>query len=57
VHPEVVVAMFEVGVDLTAASTARLTREVAKPAQVVVTMGCREQCANVTGAERDDWPL
>jgi len=57
VHPEVVTAMREVGVDLTATSTTRLTPELASQAQVLVTMGCGDQCPYVPGAERDDWPL
>ena len=57
VHPEVVTAMREVGVDLTATSTTRLTPELASQVQVLVTMGCGDQCPYVPGAERDDWPL
>jgi arsenate reductase len=57
VHPEVVTAMNEVGVDLSAASTSRLTRELAQQAQLLVTMGCGDQCPVVPGLERDDWPL
>jgi arsenate reductase len=57
VHPEVVAAMREVGVDLAGTSTTKLTPELAKQAQVLVTMGCGDQCPYVPGAERDDWPL
>ncbi len=57
VHPEVVEAMQEVGVDLSGAATTRLTPEVAGQAQMLVTMGCGDQCPVVPGAERDDWPL
>jgi arsenate reductase (thioredoxin) len=57
VHPEVIVAMREVGVDLAAASTAKLTPERAQHAQVLVTMGCGDECPYVPGARRDDWPL
>ena len=57
VHPEVVAAMREIGVDLTEAPTTKLTAEVARQAQVLVTMGCGYQCPAVPGAERDDWPL
>ena len=39
VHPEVVAAMSEVGVDLSGALTTRLTPELAQQAQVLVTMG------------------
>jgi arsenate reductase len=57
VHPEVIVAMREVGIDLDGATTARLTPDVARQAQVLVTMGCGDECPVVPGAERDDWPL
>ena len=57
VHPEVVVAMREVGVDLSAAGTTKLTDEVARQAQLLVTMGCGDECPIVPGAARDDWPL
>ena len=57
VHPEVIDVMREVGIDLTAASTRKLTPEVAREAQILVTMGCGDECPYVPGAERDDWPL
>ncbi len=57
VHPAVVTAMREVGIDLAAATTTRLTPELATQAQLLVTMGCGDECPYVPGAERDDWPL
>ena len=57
VHPEVVTAMREVGLDLSAASTSKLTIEVAQRAQMLVTMGCGDQCPVVPGLKRDDWAL
>lgn len=57
VHPEVVAAMNEVGVDLSAASTSRLTSELAQRAQLLIRMGCGDQCPVVPGLKRDDWPL
>ena len=57
VHPEVIAAMREVGIDLSGAPTTRLTPEVAQQAHVLVTMGCGDECPFVPGAERDDWPL
>jgi arsenate reductase len=57
VHPEVVAAMSEVGVDLSAAPTSRLTSELASGAQLLITMGCGDQCPFVPGLQRDDWPL
>ena len=57
VHPEVVAAMNEVGVDLSAAPPSRLTLELAQRAQMLITMGCGDQCPVVPGLKRDDWPL
>ena len=57
VHPEVINAMNEVGVDLSKAETTRLTTEVAQQAQMLITMGCGDQCPVVPGVRRDDWPL
>ena len=57
VHPEVVAAMNEVGVDLSAAVTSKLTLELAQRAQLLITMGCGDQCPVVPGLRRDDWPL
>ena len=57
VHPEVVAAMREVGVDLSSAPTSKLTAELAQRAQLLITMGCGDQCPVVPGLERDDWPL
>jgi arsenate reductase len=57
VHPEVIEAMREVGVDLAGALTTTLTPEIAQQAQVLVTMGCGDACPYVPGAKREDWPL
>ncbi len=57
VHPEVVAAMSEVGINLTKASTSRLTPALAQSAQMLITMGCGDQCPVVPGLKRDDWPL
>jgi arsenate reductase (thioredoxin) len=57
VHPEVVTTMGEVGIDLSDATTMKLTPDVAQTAQILVTMGCGDRCPVVPGAKRDDWPL
>jgi arsenate reductase len=57
VHPEVVAAMREVGIDLSGARPQRLTGELAASAQVLVTMGCGEACPVLPGLKRDDWPI
>jgi arsenate reductase len=57
VHPEVVAAMREVGIDLGAARPRLLTPTLAADAGLLVTMGCGEACPFVPGLEREDWPL
>ena len=57
VHPEVVAVMHEVGIDLAGAQPRRLTDELAASAQLLVTMGCGEQCPVVSGLRREDWNL
>ena len=57
VHPEVEAAMREAGIDLSAATTTKLTPELARQAQLLITMGCGDRCPIVPGLERDDWPL
>ena len=57
VHPEVLEAMREVGIDLGGQKPQKLTDELAHGAQMLVTMGCGEQCPVVPGLKRDDWPL
>lgn len=57
VHPEVLEAMKEVGIDLSDASPQKLTDELARGATMLITMGCEEACPVVPGLRRDDWPL
>jgi protein-tyrosine-phosphatase len=57
VHPAVVDAMRELGVDLSQAKPQRLTPELTTDSQMLVTMGCGDECPYVPGLERDDWPL
>jgi len=56
-HPEVVTAMKEVGVDLSAARPNLLTAEMMRGASLVVTMGCGEECPYVLGLRMEDWPI
>lgn len=57
VHPQVVVAMNEVGIDLTGVEPRLLSDELAREASLLVTMGCGESCPVVPGLRREDWPL
>ena len=57
VHPEVVDAMAELGVDLAGRVPRRLGRDDAEWADVVVTMGCGDECPYVPGTRYVDWDL
>ena len=57
VHPEVVEAMDELGVDLRERVPRALTREQAVAADVVVTMGCGDECPYIPGKRYLDWEL
>jgi arsenate reductase len=57
VHPVVVEAMREVGIDLAGATPQKLTAELAHGAEMLITMGCGDDCPYIPGLIRDDWPL
>jgi protein-tyrosine-phosphatase len=57
VHPIVVDAMRELGIDLSNAKPQKLTAELAHDAELLITMGCGDECPYVPGLRRDDWPL
>lgn len=58
VHPEVLVAMREVGVELEGITPQKLTDDLsAAQATILITMGCGETCPVVPGLRRLDWPL
>jgi arsenate reductase len=52
VHPEVVAAMREVGIDLSGARPQRFEKTA-----LLITMGCGEACPLIPGLERLDWSL
>jgi len=57
VHPEVVEVMRELGIDLSERHPQLLTRELAERADVVVTMGCGDECPYIPGKRYIDWEL
>ena len=57
VHPEVVEVMRELGIDLSGRKPRKLTRELAEQADVVVTMGCGDECPYIPGKRYLDWEL
>ena len=56
-NPAVVAAMDEVGLDISAESPRRLTDQMARDADVIVTMGCGDACPYYAGKRYDDWAL
>lgn len=57
VHPEVIEVMRELGIDLADRTPRKLTRELAEQADVVVTMGCGDECPYVPGRRYLEWEL
>ena len=57
IHPEVVAVMRELGIDLSGRKPQALTMELAEWADVVVTMGCGDECPYVPGRRYLDWDL
>jgi arsenate reductase len=57
IHPEVVAAMDEVGIDLRDRAPKLLTTADAEWADVVVTMGCGDECPYIPGKRYLDWDL
>ncbi len=59
INPAVVEAMAEVGLDLRAmgAHPKRLTDDLVQPSDVVITMGCGDECPFYPGKRYLDWPL
>jgi arsenate reductase (thioredoxin) len=57
IHPEVVDVMQELGIDVSRRKPRLLTREIAEQADVVVTMGCGDECPFITGKRYIDWDL
>ncbi|RKH50974.1 low molecular weight phosphatase family protein [Corallococcus aberystwythensis] len=56
-HPEVLATMKEMGVDLGDAKPQRLTPELVKSAQIMVTLGGLPDVPVVADQKREDWPM
>lgn len=57
IHPEVLEVMRELDIDLSDITPRRLTLDLAEWADVLVTMGCGDQCPFVPGVRYIDWEL
>ena len=57
INPSVVAVMDEVGIDLSDAVPTMLETESVERADVVVTMGCGDECPYIPGKRYIDWDL
>lgn len=57
VNPAAVAAMAELGIDLSAETPKVLTTEAVQASDVVVTMGCGDECPFFPGKRYEDWVL
>jgi protein-tyrosine-phosphatase len=57
INPAVIAAMQEVGVDMSEAFPKPLTDEIARAADLVITMGCGDACPIYPGKRYEDWAL
>jgi len=57
VHPGVIEAMEEVGIDLADTTPRKLEADAVRSADVVVTMGCGDECPFYPGKRYEDWEL
>jgi arsenate reductase (thioredoxin) len=57
VHPQVVDAMRELDIDLAGRQPRQLSEDLAEEADVVVTMGCGDECPYIPGQRYIDWEL
>ena len=56
-NPIAVEAMREVGIDISGEQPQRWTDEIAREADVIVSMGCGDACPVFPGKRYEDWPL
>jgi arsenate reductase len=57
VNPAAVAAMAEVGIDMSKEIPKVLTAEAVKESDVVITMGCGDECPYFPGKRYEDWVL
>ena len=57
INPVAVEAMAEVGIDIAANQPKVLTTEAVQASDVVITMGCGDECPFFPGKRYEDWVL
>jgi arsenate reductase len=56
-NPAVVVAMDEVGIDISAERPKKLETDMVRESDVVITMGCGDACPIFPGKRYEDWEI
>lgn len=57
IHPEVAEALQKLGLDTSAETPTKLTRETIEASVMAITLGCGEECPYVPGVKYVDWPV
>ena len=57
INPAAVEAMAEVGIDIAGEQPKILTEDAVKESDVVITMGCGDECPYFPGKRYEDWEL
>ena len=57
IHPEVADALEKLGLDTSAETPTKLTRETIEASRMAITLGCGEECPYVPGVRYVDWPV
>jgi arsenate reductase len=57
INPVAVAAMAEIGIDIAGEQPKKLTDNAVQASDVVVTMGCGDECPYVPGKRYEDWVL
>ena len=57
IHPEVAEALEKLGLDTSAETPSKLTRETISASLLAITLGCGEECPYVPGVKYVDWPV
>ena len=57
INPVAVEAMAEVGIDISGEQPKKLSEDAVKASDVVITMGCGDECPYFPGKRYEDWEL
>jgi len=57
INPVAVEAMAEVGIDIAGEQPKKLSTDAVQASDVVITMGCGDECPYVPGKRYEDWEL